>query len=102
MEKQIITKENELPFSADYYRSCAQRVVDERAEGITERILSEIYSLIKDAALKGDFTLRIDQAHKLFKLIDRSNVTQILKRNGFRVAYATICRDESVYQISWQ
>lgn len=102
MEKQTITKENELPVGADYYRSYAKRVVDERAKGITERILPEIYSLIKEAASKGDFTLRIDQTHKLFKLIDGSNVTQVLKKNGFKVAYNTICRDESIYQISWQ
>lgn len=102
MEKQIITKENELPVSADFYRSFARRVVDERAEEVTERILPEIYSLIKEAASKGDFTLRIDQTHKLFKLIGQSNVTQILRKNGFAANYDTVCRDESIYKISWQ
>lgn len=92
----------ELPTHIDYYRDQTKKAIEKIKFENTKKILPDIFKVINEAAQRGDWSCRVTQDNKVFKLIDKSNVSQILKEQGFDVKYITICRDESVYQISWR
>ena len=85
----------------DYYRNQTKKAIENLKYENTKKILPDVFKLINEAAQRGDWSCRVTQDNNIFKLIDKSNVSQILKEQGFDTKYVTICRDESVYQITW-
>jgi hypothetical protein len=93
--------ELELPTHIDYYRNQTKKAIENLKFENTKKILPDIFKLINDAAQRGEWSCRVTQDNNIFKLIDKSNVSIILKDCGFDTKYVNICRDESVYQITW-
>ena len=91
----------EVPTYIDYYRNQTKKAIENLKFENTKKILPDIFKMISEAAQRGEWSCRVTQDNNIFKLIDKSNVSRILKEQGFDAKYVTICRDESVYQITW-
>lgn len=91
----------EWPINIDFYRDQTKKAIENIKFENTNKILPDILKMISESAQHGEWSCRITQDNNIFKLIEKSNVSQILKEQGFDTKYSTICRDENVYVISW-
>lgn len=91
----------EWPMNIDFYRDQTKKAIEKLKFENTKKILPDIFKMISEAAQRGEWSCRVTQDSNIFKLIDKSDVSRILKEQGFDTKYVTICRDESVYQITW-
>ena len=93
----------ELPTYIDYYRNQTKKAIENSKIENTKKILPDIFKLINEASQRGEWYCQVtrDSNSNIFKLIGKSNISQILKEQGFSAKYVTICKDEDIYEISW-
>lgn len=97
-----VVSELDKKYDAKYYQQKTQAVLNTKWDENTKLIIPDIFSAIEIASNRGEWYCDISADNKIFKLIDKSNVSQFLKERGFDTKYVTICRDDSVYRISWK
>ena len=85
--------ELELPTHIDYYRNQTKKAIENLKFENTKKILPDIFKLINDAAQRGEWSCRVTQDNNIFKLIDKSNVSIILKDCGFDTSPHSLSAD---------
>lgn len=97
-----VVSELDKKYDAKYYQEKTKAALNTKWEENTKLIIPDIFSAIEVAANRGEWYCDIDSDNKIFKLISQSKIGEYLKERGFDTKYVTICRDDSVYRISWK
>lgn len=97
-----VVSELDKKYDAKYYQEKTKEALNTKWEENTKLIIPDIFSAIEVAANRGEWYCDIDSDNKIFKLISQSKIGEYLNKRGFETKYVTICRDDSVYRISWK
>lgn len=97
-----VVSELDKKYDAKYYQEKTKAALNTKWEENTKLIISDIFSAIEVAANRGEWYCDINSDNKIFKLISQSKISEYLKERGFDIKYVTVCRDDSVYRISWK